>query len=479
MMLFKSFRSYQYKMTHFRHGALQKGTRRYISSRVATKSTRFECPSCNKDVVFRAGTRRVPHFAHKANSACTFYGHEHTGPTESDVHKHAKLTLAEILKSSHEIEIFTFCEFASIRREHECHPCGTSRFKLAPNQRVVAEHRATDGCVYDVAVLNDADDSVACVFEIVHTHATETRRPEPWYEISAPAIEESSRRFRCVRTDRAVCEKCTAVIHESERLEELERDRVAGLEVRIQEAIRSCTGNDQCFRATSEMTLPGLRCDTCAAAKLERDTRAVRRVESSSNLSLRSRYDRLVENKRLSVRKYDSYRGPDPPDGLDGDWMVIPGECDQHVLRRFGVNLEIPDAKTNHSLRDMIKSKGARWCGDDETWYVPAEKYCDSPEDRVELVELYGYEQRKGAFFTLVTNSTGERISVEFKTECAPYEHHRRFLKNAISARWNPQERVWTFHPNKFEECLSYFEDTKCYNVSVQKRVHEDSGWVD
>jgi len=54
----------------------------------------FYCPQCKEQVIIRAGSRVIPHFAHLPESLCTI---DHGG--ESDYHKRAKLILYEWFQS--------------------------------------------------------------------------------------------------------------------------------------------------------------------------------------------------------------------------------------------------------------------------------------------------------------------------------------------------------------------------------------------
>lgn len=60
------------------------------------QTTRFFCPACHEQVIVKAGTEVVPHFAHQVNSHCT----SHKGG-ESEYHMKGKLLLKRWLKRQH------------------------------------------------------------------------------------------------------------------------------------------------------------------------------------------------------------------------------------------------------------------------------------------------------------------------------------------------------------------------------------------
>jgi competence CoiA-like predicted nuclease len=81
-------------------GAFRKGTLDYISPTNANKIEKYECPDCRKDVIFRKGSVRIPHFAHmKEDDPC----HYVEKPSESQLHKDAKMLLQTTLKTHDQI----------------------------------------------------------------------------------------------------------------------------------------------------------------------------------------------------------------------------------------------------------------------------------------------------------------------------------------------------------------------------------------
>jgi len=154
-------------------GALIKGTNNYIPPTKANKVEKYECPDCRKDVIFRKGSVRIPHFSHmKDDDPCHYYDR----PSESQLHKDAKMLLQKTLKTHDKINCRSRCE----EYNKGC-PNPTLSWNIPKFTDVRMQYRFSynDGCrVADVACLDD--NRIVCIFEICHTHKTnETDRPEP------------------------------------------------------------------------------------------------------------------------------------------------------------------------------------------------------------------------------------------------------------------------------------------------------------
>lgn len=209
--------------SHFTRGAFVKGKTTYVPVLAAKKNEEYSCPGCGSDVIFRAGNVREHHFSHKPDSStsCSFYDLNHSN--ESELHKHAKLTLATLLEQRTPIAFECKCDYASLRSASSCR---TETISLEAEDSVSVEHRSEIGTVYDVAVLRP-DGTVKYVLEIKHTHATQTVRPEPWFEVMARDVSFESSVLNCCRTDRPTCADCEAKqIRIAEEVRERER-RVA------------------------------------------------------------------------------------------------------------------------------------------------------------------------------------------------------------------------------------------------------------
>lgn len=161
----------------------------------------YRCVSCSQPVMLKAGAIRRPHFAHfPTPEPCTYFEH----PSESQIHKTAKLAIASALNNGANVVVSckTICTHDSI----------VDISKPAGGQ-VRVEHAIGKGCTADVALLTP-DGNLSALLEIRHTHATLAgTRPEPWYEFNARDVllalhaDPMSIQLSCKRTDR-YCKDC-------------------------------------------------------------------------------------------------------------------------------------------------------------------------------------------------------------------------------------------------------------------------------
>jgi predicted RNA-binding Zn-ribbon protein involved in translation (DUF1610 family) len=88
-------------------GAIHKTTGEYVYPRIATKQDEYICPECGKDLILCQGNIRVHHFRHKVDAInpCHHYSH----PSESDVHKEAKILLKNLLERRIPISFVRTC----------------------------------------------------------------------------------------------------------------------------------------------------------------------------------------------------------------------------------------------------------------------------------------------------------------------------------------------------------------------------------
>ena len=189
-------------MTKIPLGAVNKKTGEYVYPIIANKIDDYSCPDCHKDLILCQGNIRLHHFRHKIDeiNPC----HHYNNPTESQIHKDAKMLMKTLLeknvnisfirncqtcKKNDEFEIPTITDTSSIQLEHKFDYNGT---KIA-----------------DVVYIDNGE--IICIFEICHTHKTDKeKRPEPWFEIDALSLinlandmNNNSLKINCIR-----CEKC-------------------------------------------------------------------------------------------------------------------------------------------------------------------------------------------------------------------------------------------------------------------------------
>ena len=194
-------------MTHVLSlGAINKHTREYVYPKIANKKDEYICPECNKDLILVKGEVRVHHFRHKVDTKtpCNHYNK----PTETQIHKDAKILLKTLLERKIPISFIRKC----------CECTGHSIWKLPEikdNSVIKLEHRFefNGPKIADVAWLND--DKLYCIFEICNTHKTRNEnRPEPWFEIDAETLITNANddsltllEVPCIRRQ-IICGKC-------------------------------------------------------------------------------------------------------------------------------------------------------------------------------------------------------------------------------------------------------------------------------
>ena len=194
-------------MTHVLSlGAINKHTREYVYPKIANKTDEYICPECNKDLILVKGEVRVHHFRHKVDTKtpCNHYNK----PTETQIHKDAKILLKTLLERKIPISFIRKC----------CECTGHSIWKLPEikdNSVIKLEYRFefNGPKIADVAWLND--DKLYCIFEICNTHKTRNEnRPEPWFEIDAETLITNANddsltllEVPCIRRQ-IICGKC-------------------------------------------------------------------------------------------------------------------------------------------------------------------------------------------------------------------------------------------------------------------------------
>jgi len=197
-------------MTHVLSlGAINKHTREYVYPKIANKKDEYICPECNKDLILVKGEVRVHHFRHKVDTKtpCNHYNK----PTETQIHKDAKILLKTLLERKIPISFIRNC----------CECAGRSIWKLPEmndTSIIKLEHRFEfNGTkIADVAWIND--DKLYCIFEICNTHKTRNEnRPEPWFEIDAETLITNANddsltllEVPCIRRQ-IICSKCREI----------------------------------------------------------------------------------------------------------------------------------------------------------------------------------------------------------------------------------------------------------------------------
>ena len=197
---------------HFSMGAINKTTNKYEYPRIANRINKYKCPSCEKDVIFRNGKIKQPHFAHhKSENPCSYY----EKPNETQIHKDAKLLMKNLLDNRRCIDIY-----------RKCYYCNSEEIEYILNIKIDEYNDTQSSIEYkfnhnnskksaDVALLKNNE--LKYIFEICYKNKTkEENRPEPWFEIKADTLinetntgenanEEGKIKMECIRDYKCVC----------------------------------------------------------------------------------------------------------------------------------------------------------------------------------------------------------------------------------------------------------------------------------
>lgn len=127
--------------------------------------------------------------------------------------------MAKLLRDKIPIAITWYCD--NINGKYKCGNYIETDIEYTAEDKVYVEyHCKEDNTRYDVAIINGT--RVRYIFEILVTHKTDTKRPEPWFEIKAIDLLDSVEYCRnqspgvlfleCKRTSACRrCIKCTLI----------------------------------------------------------------------------------------------------------------------------------------------------------------------------------------------------------------------------------------------------------------------------
>jgi hypothetical protein len=162
-------------------GAINKETLKYEYSKIASKEYKYKCPSCDKDVIFRKGKIKQSHYAHKkSDNPCYYYDR----PSESQIHKDAKMLMKMLLDNKTNMAFYRKCYNYCKDPEYI--------FEITPDTyndstTAIIEYKFqynNSNRSADVALVEN--DNIKYIFEICYKNKTkEENRPEPWVEIDA------------------------------------------------------------------------------------------------------------------------------------------------------------------------------------------------------------------------------------------------------------------------------------------------------
>jgi hypothetical protein len=162
-------------------GAINKETLHYEYPKIASKENKYKCPSCEKDVIFRKGKIKQSHYAHKkSDNPCYYYDR----PSESQIHKDAKMLMKMLLDNKTNMTFYRKC--------YNCYEDPEDIFEISCDTynditKAVIEYKFyynNSNRSADVALIEN--NNIKYIFEICYKNKTrEDNRPEPWVEIDA------------------------------------------------------------------------------------------------------------------------------------------------------------------------------------------------------------------------------------------------------------------------------------------------------
>ena len=193
---------------HFSMGAINKETNNYEYPRIANKKYKYKCPCCEKNVIFKNGKIKQPHFSHyKSDNPCYYYDK----PSETQIHKDAKLLMKSLLDNKTHISIDRSCNY--------CEEIKYDFIDYTEITKAVIEYKFyhnNSNRSADIALIEN--EKIKYIFEICYKNKTkEENRPEPWIEINAEDLinninsgeiidEKGNVIIKCIRNYK--CVKC-------------------------------------------------------------------------------------------------------------------------------------------------------------------------------------------------------------------------------------------------------------------------------
>lgn len=154
----------------------------FVLPHQAQKWQNFRCPDCDGDLILRKGEIRVPHFAHRADTACT---------GEGVIHKIAKLILYSIYYTS-----FNRLNKCVVALRRKCPGCSMIAYVKHPDSFcdrafVKAEYRF-EGLIIDVLIGEQIDSetfSHALGIEVYSHNRVSDKKWKTLRNLNIPCIE--------------------------------------------------------------------------------------------------------------------------------------------------------------------------------------------------------------------------------------------------------------------------------------------------
>jgi len=193
-------------MTHILSlGAINKQTGDYVYPKIANKKDEYVCPDCNKDLILCKGEIIPPYFRHKVDNVNPC--HHYSKPTESQIHKDAKMLMKTLLENKTPFAFVRECVLCKISAEITLH-------EITEDSIITLEHRFNYKDELRIAdVAHTLNGEIKGIYEICNTHKTCSEdRPDPWVEIDANSLltlvntNNEQLIINCIRREK--CVKC-------------------------------------------------------------------------------------------------------------------------------------------------------------------------------------------------------------------------------------------------------------------------------
>jgi hypothetical protein len=143
-------------------GAINKTSKEREAPLFADKKNSYMCPDCNKDVIFKKGKIKKANFAHKASEIkCTFYDK----PSETQIHKEAKILMKSLLDNMKELNFYRKCS--------DCDKHKNIDIYYNDNMKAIIEYKFNynnSNKSADVALVED--NNIKYIFEICYKNKT-------------------------------------------------------------------------------------------------------------------------------------------------------------------------------------------------------------------------------------------------------------------------------------------------------------------
>jgi len=288
---------------HFSMGAINKTTTKYEYPKIANKINKYKCPFCEKDVIFRNGKIKQPHFAHyKSDNPCSYY----EKPNETQIHKDAKLLMKTLLDNKNKILFYREC-YECLLEENTIFEYKITDNDYNENTIASMEYRFNynnSNRSADVALVENKD--IKYIFEICYKNKTkEENRPEPWFEINSEKLinninsvnnidTNNEIRIECIRDYK--CDYCKEVI-------EYERKRqIHFLEkLQIKEKEQKSEKNELFFMSKEDYRTIEIQ------LKLELKLRKEEEERQEIQLKLELKLRKEEEERQEKIRKEKEY----------------------------------------------------------------------------------------------------------------------------------------------------------------------------